>query len=96
MNHQQQLATAIERAFTVLEVESTPAELAPHVTRAQREVLADVERWAHDVLAAIPPIAQAATWASPTELRREVATRTGAGRDAVSRKSVTLHRGRRR
>jgi hypothetical protein len=86
MNHRVNLLTAVERAFAVLSCESTPAEIAQYLNREQTGIIADLERWAHDVIAARPAIQPAREWRSPTEVRRAVAAKTGAAREFVGRK----------
>jgi len=73
----------VERA---METESTVSELAAHVTREQAAFLADAAAWLAEIVAARPAIQPAREWRTPTEVRRAVAVRTGAGREVIGRR----------
>jgi hypothetical protein len=86
MNHPQVFLTVLAHIEKAMSTESTVAELAPHVTRAQAAFLTDAADWLREIVAARPAIQPAKVWATPTEHRRAVAQRTGAAREFVGRK----------
>ncbi len=86
MNHQANLTATLAHIWDAMSCESTVAELAALVTRAQADMLLDAENWIREIRTARPRIQPAKDWRTPTEVRRAVAVKTGAGREFVGRR----------
>jgi hypothetical protein len=86
MSHPQSFLAVLAHVERAMMCESTVAELAPHVTHAQAVFLTDAADWLREIVAARPAIQPAREWANATQLRREVAAKTGAAREFVGRK----------
>lgn len=96
--HVGRLCRAIERLRDALNCGSIPAEMRPHLTAAQRDVLRDTGRWAYDMLEPVR-IAPAKAWRTPTEVRAAVTANLKARSDqGIERKengAVNVRRRRR-
>jgi hypothetical protein len=86
MTHPEQLNRIIASITVAMSTESTVAELAPHVTREQAAFLADAVDWLREIVAARPAIQPAREWRNPTEHRKQLAARIGAGREVIGRR----------
>jgi hypothetical protein len=86
LNHVAVLPRIIANIERAMSTESTVAELAPHVTREQAAFLADAADWLREIVAARPPIQPAREWRNPTEHRKQLAARIGAGREVIGRR----------